>query len=356
MYNFFIVRINEKTMKKLPFKPESVTKRLLKNLSDRSRQILERRYGIGAVSKRETLESIGKDHRITRERVRQIENHSIHKLKSFLNEEDIQTVFAYLKDTMAEYGHVMKETEFLDTVSEKPNQKNHLYFIMMLSADFLHSKENDFYYNRWTINRNIQEQVEEALMKLTRKMDEQPLSEGELIARFQECLKDTSPYLADTDRNILHSWIGLSKHISKNPFHEWGVADSPYIRPRGIRDLAYLYMRRQGSPMHFREVANGIETTLQKNAHPQTVHNELIKDNRFVLVGRGLYALTEWGYQPGIVRDVIISVLKKNPALLREELIKKVLKERHVKENTILINLQNKKFFKKSSDGKYMLA
>jgi len=75
-----------------------------------------------------------------------------------------------------------------------------------------------------------------------------------------------------------------------------------------------------------------------------------------VLVGRGLYALTEWGYQPGIVRNDIQAILKQHGPITRDELVKRVLKERHVKENTIVINLQNKKFFKKTDNGKYALA
>jgi hypothetical protein len=90
-----------------------------------------------------------------------------------------------------------------------------------------------------------------------------------------------------------------------------------------------------------------------KKAHVATTHNELIKDPRFVLVGRGLYALAEWGYAPGIVRDVIAQVIEKNGPLTKEEIVDKVLKERYVKENTIIVNLQNPKYFRRDKDGKY---
>ena len=52
--------------------------------------------------------------------------------------------------------------------------------------------------------------------------------------------------------------------------------------------------------MHFKEVAEAISKTFGKKTHYATCHNELIKDSRFVLVGRGMYALAEWGYQAGI--------------------------------------------------------
>ena len=121
-----------------------------------------------------------------------------------------------------------------------------------------------------------------------------------------------------------------------------------------MRDYAYLAIRRHGSPMHFTEVATEIENLFHRKAHVATCHNELIKDDRFVLVGRGLYALVEWGYVGGMVRDVIREALRKHGAMTRQEIIEKVLKERYVKENTIVVNLENAQYFNKNNEGKYV--
>ena len=123
-----------------------------------------------------------------------------------------------------------------------------------------------------------------------------------------------------------------------------------------MRDYAYLILRRHGSPVHFREVAKLIGEVFNKKAHVATTHNELIKDPRFVLVGRGLYALREWGYSTGVVRDVIRDILKKEGPLSKEQVLEKVLKERYVKPNTIMVNLQNPQFFKKNKQGLYTVA
>jgi len=125
---------------------------------------------------------------------------------------------------------------------------------------------------------------------------------------------------------------------------------------RGIRDYAYLVLRQNKAPLHFTEVAREIDKTFNKKAHPATCHNELIKDGRFVLVGRGLYALTEWGYSRGTVVDVVMRILKEAGALSKDEIINHVLKERFVKENTILVNLQNAKYFKRDENGRYFLV
>jgi len=151
-------------------------------------------------------------------------------------------------------------------------------------------------------------------------------------------------------------WLNLSKTIAKNPLGEWGLHTSPNIRAKGMRDYAFLVLRKHGSPIHFREVARSIEELFGRKAHVATTHNELIKDPRFILVGRGLYALAEWGYMSGVVKDVIRKVLEKIGPLAKEEIVSRVLKERYVKENTILVNLQNPKFFKKERDGRYSIA
>jgi DNA-directed RNA polymerase delta subunit len=114
-------------------------------------------------------------------------------------------------------------------------------------------------------------------------------------------------------------WLSLSKTIGKNAIGEWGVASSPNVKTKGMRDYAFLVIRKHGSPIHFKEVAKQISTIFNKKAHVATTHNELIKDPRFVLVGRGLYALAEWGYMSGVVKDVIKKILEKNGPLTKRK-------------------------------------
>ena len=58
------------------------------------------------------------------------------------------------------------------------------------------------------------------------------------------------------------------------------------------------------------------------------------------MVGRGLYALKEFGYTKGTVAEVIESLLRKKSPLTKQEIIEGVLKQRHVKKGTISLNLQ----------------
>ena len=112
--------------------------------------------------------------------------------------------------------------------------------------------------------------------------------------------------------------------------------------------------------MHFSEIANAIGSSdfRRKNVTVQAIHNELIKDSRFVLIGRGIYALNSWGYKKGTVADIITNILSKagNEGLSKEEIVKQVLKERKVKETTVLLNLQNKKEFIRIDKDHYRLV
>ncbi len=180
------------------------------------------------------------------------------------------------------------------------------------------------------------------------------LTEGELLDRFLDELKGVND--AYKNEEVMKRWLSISKHIGSNPLAEWGRTSAPAIRIKGIRDYAYLAVKRHGEPMHFSTVAKTIGTLFSKKAHVATTHNELIKDPRFVLVGRGLYALTEWGYKPGVVRDVIRETLERTGPLKKDEIIKHVKKARFVKDNTILVNLNDPRYFKRLKDGRYAVV
>ena len=175
-----------------------------------------------------------------------------------------------------------------------------------------------------------------------------------MVSAFLDHLKEVSEDYKNDE--VVRRWLSLSKKIGKNSLGEWGKSKSSNINAKGMRDYAFLVIRKHGSPIHFREVASSIEKIFKKKAHVATTHNELIKDPRFVLVGRGLYALAEWGYMSGVVKDVIRKILEKEGPLTKEQVIDRVLKERYVKENTILVNLQNLKHFKKDKQNKYNVA
>lgn len=339
----------------ITFKPKQVTKKLLSVLQPRARDVLERRYGLGKESEQHTLETIGQSYGITRERVRQIENHAIASIQKSEVYQQHEPVVSELQQIIEELGGgVIAEQALLEEITSDPVLRNHIYFLLVVGHPFVRSKENRGYTHRWYTEREVASAVEKALKDIFKAIDkDQLLSEDEIVQRFREFLANTAYTTDDTAK--LKRWLSISKQIAVNPLGEWGDASSPNVRIKGIRDYAYLVVKRHGSPMHFKEVAEAIYELFGKTAHTATTHNELIKDDRFVLVGRGLYALTEWGYSAGVVKDVLREVLEEYGPLTREEIIDKVRKERYVKDNTIVVNLQDTNLFKRLPNGAYTL-
>ena len=338
----------------ITFKPKQVTKKLLSVLPDRAKDVLEKRYGLSKETDIYTLESIGQTYGITRERVRQIENYGLQSIQKSDVYAEFQGVFDELRDLIDQLGAgVITEEELLNELTTDPATRNHIYFLLALGDPFYRSKENNAFAHRWYTEKKVAELVEKALETVHSTLERDELiSEDDVLNRFREQLID----LADKqDEQILKRWLMISKQIGRNPLGEWGHATSPNVRVKGIRDYAYLVVKRHGSPMHFREVAGAIEELFQKKAHTATTHNELIKDDRFVLVGRGLYALTEWGYTAGVVKDVLRDILEKHGPLTRDEIIDRVRKERYVKDNTIVVNLQDANLFKRLANGSYVV-
>jgi hypothetical protein len=343
-------------MSTIILKPKQVTKKFLSVLPERIRVVVSERFGLGPDGTRKTLESIGQKYGVTRERIRQIEDFGLKSIQKSDVYKDEQEVFHNLKEVLMEYsGGVASENHFFDHVSKDESTKNHLHLLLVLGEPFEKNKEDEKFVHRWVVEKSISEAVHNALERLVADLDEDDLiTEEELLERFYARLGSVpEEYRNET---IARRWLLLSKMIDTNPLGEWGIASSPNVNARGMRDYAFLVIRRHGSPMHFTEVAKSITKLFGKQAHTATCHNELIKDERFVLVGRGLYALSEWGYARGIVRDVISDILKEHGALSKEDIIDKVMQERYVKPNTILVNLQNNNHFKKTDDGDYTLA
>jgi hypothetical protein len=342
-------------MIKLSFKPKQITKKLIGALQERSQDVITKRYGLGISTDKMTLEAIGQKYGITRERVRQIEENSLSSIRKADQFLEYKNALEELHNLILDLGGILSEKDLLDHISKDESTRNHVHFLLVLGNEFKKSKENDLFTHRWSVDSDLASKIEDSIKKLYKSIkSDQIISEEEIISIFSDTLKDIDDDQKQED--TLKRWLGISKKIDKNPLGEWGRADSPNINVKGIRDYAFLVIRKHGSPIHFREVAEEINKTFNKKAHVATCHNELIKDPRFVLVGRGLYALKDWGYASGVVRDVIKDIIDKNGPLTKDEIVSKVLKERYVKENTIMVNLQNPKHFTKSKEGKYSLV
>lgn len=337
----------------LSFSPKTVTRDLLIELPERSKKVLTHRFGLSGTGERRTLDAIGKEYGITRERIRQIESHGIASIRDSEHYKRHSPSIEDLKRALHELGGVMAEHVILEEIPKSNAERNHIVFLLNVGHQFNYKREDNDFHARWHVDGSLSDAVERALSKLYKVVGTDKLiPEEEFMRQFEAFLQEEGVKSRPSDH--VARWLRISKRLARNPLGEWGRIESPHVRIRNTRDFAYLTLKRHGSPMHFTEVARGITKLFGRETHPATTHNELIKDKRFVLVGRGLYALNEWGYAPGVVRDVIHNILKKEGPLSRNDIIERVKRERYVKDATVLVNLQSGAF-QRMTDGKYSI-
>jgi hypothetical protein len=334
---------------------------LFANLSQKQKEIIVRRFGLMAGKERQTLEMIGDGFGLTRERVRQIIEAALSRIRETSITPAVAREFLRFKTYFTKQGGLKSEKLFFNDslFGRGASSANWLNFLLTLEGSFYRIGETEDYFAFWTLNEKTLSLVQKVLRSLEShlKKAKKPLAQKELVSGI-------------ANQKLLGSCLEISKNILKTDENKYGLRTWPEVNPRGVRDLALLVFRKIKKPLHFTEVATLIDklslrtqpepfsvvtaATLPKKTNFQTVHNELIKDPRFILVGRGTYALNEWGYNPGTVKEVISKVIKeaKQP-LSRREILKRVLSQRLVKESTILLNLGNKKCFLKSEDGRY---
>lgn len=348
---------------KQEFQPVEVINGLLKALSTKEADVLRRRYGLSEKGK-ETLETIGSFYTVTRERIRQIENQSIDKIKGSGSYTDIMRPVEHLVvSLLTHHGgvmtHDMMYESLLSVNSTSTLQRDAVYFII---SELLRDKVDDVpkvkkYHPAWKLKLTSMEFVDSVVVELERLMKElgEPKQFDELYKRFGQ----TAFYQANDQRlndEAIESIVEVSTKLSKNPFDDYGLARWGLIVPKRMNDRVYLVLQKEGKPMHFEDIAERISKVFKKKAYPPTVHNELILNKEYVLVGRGIYALKDWGFKEGVVSDVIVDLLTKvGRPMTRTQIVAEVLQQRIVKKNTIHLALTDKTLFKKTADGLYSL-
>jgi len=325
------------------FNYQKLCKSLLDGVQSRAKEVIERRFGLKG-HQPETLEGIGEDFKITRERVRQIQERAIRQIKE--NKQDqLSGVFANFSQAIVKKGGVIREDEILKEWADKDSQ-NQVLFLLNLSDEFKFSSANKDFYAFWYNNENAVKDAKKTVDNFIKFLK----TKGTPVA-LKEFEYAFSP-------ETLKNYIGLSTQVLCNAEGLYGLAIWPEVNPRNIRDKAYLALKKMGKPLHFGEIYDIITNQISnsKNILLQSVHNELIRNQEFVLIGRGIYALKEWGYAPGWVKDILAESLKlEKKGLSKDELIEKVLAQRKVKKSTILLNLSDKNYFLRDNDGKYIL-
>lgn len=351
---------------------------LLANLAEKERDVITRRFGLGQ-PKKHTLEEIGQSYGITRERVRQIENLSIKKLKDLRDlKEEIREAENLVIQLLEQYGGVMEEAFFLENVfnyviAHEDAENSLLFLAEHIFSDNINRVYQDKEFNNlWRLGASDVDFLKSVITELVTIIEKsgEPVKLEDLMKQF----KSSEFYTANKDRimslttmleateedvdKILESYLRASRKIKQDIFDNWGLIKWGIVKPKKINDKIYLTLKKAGRPMHFTEIASAINENAfdGKIAYAPTVHNELILDEKYVLVGRGIYALSEWGYKPGNVAEVIEEILREEGPLNKEQIIDQVLAKRNVKRSTVYLSLMNHPKIKKNDKGRYFIA
>ena len=360
-----------KNQAKNSFSPEELTNALLALINEREAKILRLRYGFN-IEKTKTLAAIGKIFNLTRERVRQIENQAI---KNIVKNNQYDLIIAPFKNLIvnlvAEHGGLMSENYLINRLKEltagRAEAVPHIQFLLANFLSGLEKVSHQEFEPSWRLLDLTFELVLEIILNLEKILTEkkQVLSEEEFIEHFkksdfyQEKLDKINELLQKSNSDlsrVINSYLHASKKFTATPLKQWGLSHWQEVNPKRINAKIYLVMLHHKKPLHFTELADIINRHWQdaRQIKTATVHNELIFDDRFVLVGRGIYGLKEWGYLAGNVKDVVIEILKAK-SLTEEEIIAQVQAKKMVKPATIKLILKDKDSFEKNSDGKYQL-
>lgn len=319
---------------------------------EREREIVSRRFGL--FDRKETLEQIGELLGITRERVRQLEKAVVTRLRfsaeqgSLPNIPEVQSAFI---DQLHKLGDVARISDLSAKFGDDSKlEQARVAFLARLCPELSVIDDDDNYYASVSVSstfdgKSVKTHVDKLISTIKQIGEPKPI--GDIASAAGIASTSQAAALAST-----------SKHLASLN-GRWGLVKWPMVNPKNIRDKIYVILKENGKHMHFNEIADAIKKSdfKRKDVTTQAIHNELIKDKRFVLIGRGIYALKEWGYKKGTVADIITEVLKEaGEPLHRDEIVKRVLKSRFVKETTILLNLQGKPQFKRVAKATYDLA
>ncbi|MEK7540126.1 MAG: sigma factor-like helix-turn-helix DNA-binding protein [Patescibacteria group bacterium] len=358
------VLISKEETERRQFDPVDVVNTLLRQLSSKEADVLRRRFGLTEQGE-ETLEHIGNVYQVTRERIRQIEGTSIKKIKqSSIFSDTIRPVEHVVMNVLHQYGGALTDDMLMSRLlqANKDNLmgRKALRFILerLLDEKIDWLAETKKQRATWSVKNPplefFHKMAEHLAQLITTKAV--PQTFDQLYELFK-----TQPFFSEhadrTSADVVLSVLHVSQLFDQNPFDEYGLASWGQIVPKRMNDRIYLVLKKHGKPMHFVEIADTITKIFKKKAYPPTVHNELILNEQYVLVGRGMYALKEWGFKAGVVADIVADVVKRaGKPLTREEVVAEVLKQRLVKRNTVHLALTDKQRFSRTSDGKYQLV
>lgn len=337
---------------------KEVVSNLLLLLSDKEKEVIRRRFNLDN-GRRDTLEDIGRDFSVTRERIRQIEKNALVKMRRNVFNTPLNALHDFVDDRVKKSGGLAREDVLvseLEALCMKPgvfdSSVAHLAFVL---HDGIHCTGNTINFYPYVRGGQVSDH---SVKYVSSQLVNQLHKHGD-VRGVDKLHTDLEPKLKDVDFsvNTLKSLIDVDKRLTIVEDGLVGLMEWRHIHPRTLRDKILYVLRQHSTPMHFDAIAEKIKAAAFDNrtVNVQAVHNELIRHSQFILIGRGIYALAEWGYERGTVADVVRAILSEKGELSQDEIVDLVLEKRQVKRITILLALKNGAEFERVGRKRYRL-
>lgn len=320
---------------------------LKKDLKKREQEILDLRFGLQG--EKQSLAKISARYGITRERVRQIQEKIINNLQRKITTlVDIKPILRIFKKSFEETNNFRDLnslfTKFQEKYSLADDEKPYLYLLLHLLPDIEKIKEDEFH-RLFFVTKVKADKVKKFFHYLSEYFQNKKLSWSDFVIELKKEFKKKLD--EELKERTIEEILSISHHLWLNPFNDAGHINSFFIAPKNVKHKILVLFHYYRRPLHFKEIYEELSRLTQKYHHlihdswqesPDiaTVHNELIRHPEFVLTGRGIYALKEWGYSGLFVKDLILEILKKNKKPMpKEKIFEEVLKQKLVKPQTI---------------------
>lgn len=331
---------------------------LLLLLSEKEKTVIKKRFDLDQNGKW-TLEKIGQEFSVTRERIRQIEKNALHKMRRNVFNTALKSLHEYISGSVRNHGGLLRRETLINEIKEiVPDIENinisnlDLSFALHENLDCI---GNTIYFHPYIKERGLKDRE---LQTASKNLVKQLHKHGDVRA-VNKLLGDLKQAYEDInfDLTVVKSLIDIDKRLTLVENNNVGLIEWRHIHPRTLRDKILFVLRNENKPLHFNTISEKISKANfdQRSVNMQAVHNELIRHDNFVLIGRGIYALGEWGYESGTVADVIEKMLSNGKELDQEEIIGNVLKQRQVKKITIILALKNSQKFERIGRKRYKI-
>lgn len=339
---------------------DAIVKNLLLLLSEKEKTVVVKRFNLDG-TRRHTLEEIGKEFSVTRERIRQIEKNALAKMRRNVFNTALTHLHEFTSTYIEESGGVIREDILISkVVSVLQNADVNVDVNSIRLALFLHDDlgciGNTIVFYPYIKQKSV---TDYSLKNTAHKVVNQLRKYGD-VKPINKLERDLDKILKDFNfsSSLFKSLMEIDKRVKVLDADQVGLYEWRHIHPRTLRDKIMFILRTGKESMHFVDIASKISEKDfdNKKVNIQAVHNELIRHPQFILIGRGIYALAEWGYEKGTVADVIEKILKEKNELGQDDIIKQVLKKRQVKEITIVLALKNNPNFERVGRKRYKLV